>query len=164
MQALPQKTTDYIADQFRAYFDRKAQRHGMNYKDARAFVDFLSVAGPAPEPAESAAIDYAKPRVSGSGGRKRPSQERIEQILDKYAIEEEEAMWDSVFDALIALYEDRGNKKALRLIKLAFQKQLKREEICEKMHISEKTYRNYRTAILTLAGISWIQRGGTLDI
>lgn len=170
MQALPQKTTDYIAEQFRAFYIRKAQR-GMNYKDARAVIDYLSVAGPAPEPSGSGAIDYAKPRVSGGGGRKRPSQQKFEQIIDKYAIEEDEARWNEVFEALLSglsngtLKGFKGNesRKALRFIRLAYQHQLKPEEIWNKMRVTERTYKAYRLAILTAAYICAIQKGCTLD-
>jgi hypothetical protein len=171
MQALPQKTTDYIAEQFRAYFARKAQPHGMTYIDARTVIDYLSVAGPAPEPSGSGAIDYAKPRVSGSGGRKRPSQQQFERIIDKYAIEVDDARWNDVFNTLIeglssgSLKGFKGNesKKALRFIKLAYQLQLKPDEIWSKMHVTERTYKAYRLAILTAAYICAVQKGCTLD-
>ncbi len=163
MQALPQKTTDYIAEEFRAYFDRKA-RSGMRPREARDIIDYLSVSGPAPGPTDSAAIDYAKPRVSGGGGRPRPSEARIEGIMQKYATDERDALWNGVFDWLIQQYEDSGNKKALRFIKLVFEKQLKMDEACAKMRISERTFKNYRLAILTAAAVCGVQKGVTLTL
>jgi hypothetical protein len=161
MQALPQKTTDYIAEQFRAYYERKAHR-GMDLREARDIIDYLSVSGPAPAPIGSGAIDPSKPHVTGGGGRPRPSPERIEGILNKYAVDEIDALWNDAFDELIRQYKTDKNNKALRIIKLAFQKQLKRETLCEIMHISEKTFNNYRLAILTAAAICAIQKGVTL--
>lgn len=164
MQALPQKTTDYIAEQFRAYYARKAQWHGMDWKDARAVIDYLSVAGPAPEPSGAGAIDYARPHVSGSGGRKRPSQQRFERILDKYAIEEDEARWNIIFDDLLEYYRTCRQTKQLRFIRFTFENQLKCEEVCEKMDISDRTFKNYRLAILTAAAVFAALRGVTLTL
>jgi hypothetical protein len=162
MQALPQKTTDYIAEQFRAYFDRKAQG-GMRLREATAIIDYLSISGPAPGPTDSAAIDYARPRVSGGGGRTRPSEQRIENILNKYAVDENDAFWNGVFDALIRQYDADGDKKALKFIKLYFQRQLKPEEVWRRMGVSERTYKAYRLAILTRATVYAVSAGCTLD-
>jgi hypothetical protein len=162
MQALPQKTTDYIAEQFRAYFDRKANR-GMNHREARDIIDYLSVSGPAPAPSGSGAIDPTKPHVTGGGGRPRPSQERIEGILNKYAVEEDVALWNTVFDELIEVYKRSHNRKALRVIRMSFELQLKREAVCDKMRITERTFNNYRIAILTAAAICAIRKGCNID-
>jgi hypothetical protein len=162
MQALPQKTTDYIAEQFRAYYDRKAERPHLNLREAKTIIDF--VGSPAPLGGGSSAMDLTKPVVTGGGPRK-PSSERVESILQRFEVDEADALWNEVFDELIEQYKERNNKKALKLIRLTFEQRptLKREEICEKMRISEKTFRAYRVAILTAAAICAIRKGGTLD-
>ncbi len=157
MQPFLQETTDYIAEQFRAFFDRKEKRP-LSLKDARTMVDFVS--GPAPASLGGSAIDPSKPYVTG-GGRPRPSAEQVTRILEKYENTDEDAdLWDEVFTELIRSLKEENHKKALRLIKLAFKKQIKTERICEIMDIkSTRTYNNYRLVILTKAGILAIKKG-----
>lgn len=156
MRAIPQETTDYIADQFRAYFGRKEKR-GMNIREAQTLIDFVS--GPVPYGGGSSAIDPGKQHVSG-GGRMRPSAKTIEGILNKHVISDEEAIWDEVFGELIKRYREKDNKRALRFIKLCFKLQKKQEEICEIMGFkSSRTYNDYRLAILTLSCMMAIKKG-----
>ena len=167
MQAFPQKTTDYIAEQFKAYFIRK-EHSGYTLREARTLIDYAS--GPVPSPQGSTAIDLTKPIITG-GGKVRPSKMDVDRIVDRHAIDIDDALWNAVFDELIQSlkdgmlegFKDKENAKALRLIKLAFKYCKKREEICDLMHMkSTKTYNNYRLAILATAGIFAIKKG--LDI
>lgn len=161
MQALPRETTDYIAEKFREYFEAKAAGR-LTLKDARKVVDYLSISGPASEPVGAGAHDTTKPHVKG-GGRTRPTQEQIERILDKKSMFEPDDLWNEVFDEVLRMYNAENNIKAKRFIGLCFKKQLKREDVCKKMHISEKTFNNYRIAILTAAGICAVQKGCNID-
>lgn len=145
MQVFERKTTDYIAQQLGAYFMRKKDRPKMSLRDARALIDFVS--GPAPIPNDSVTTDLAKPRVSG-GGAVRPTEQRIERLLQKYATDEK---WDGVFDELIR--KCRREPDAVKIIHYAFRDRRKESDICEKMSISRQTFYNYRGAILNRAAV-----------
>jgi hypothetical protein len=158
MQALPQQITDYIADRFVEYFSRK-DNNRLNYREARTLIDY--VAGPSAGGGGNLTADYMKPVISGGGGR-RPSAAQVEAILQRYEVDDSDLIWDAVFDELITSYRRAKNKKALRIITLAFKKEFRREDICRVVHIAEKTFNNYRLAILTAAAIYAVKRGVNL--
>lgn len=145
MQVFERKTTDYIAQQLGAYFMRKKDRPKMSLRDAKALIDYVS--GPAPGMPTDKMSNQIKTRVSG-GGAIRPTEQRIERILQKYATDEK---WDVVFDDL--LKKCRKEPDAVKIIHYAFRDQKKESEICEKLFISPRTYYSYKKIILTRAAV-----------
>lgn len=144
MRVFPRKTTDYIAEQFCNYFQRKLD-HRMTIREAKTLIDFVS--GPSPAPQEVGATDYSSPRVSG-GGTVRPTESQVEEIFQKY---EDTAPWDAVFDDL--LRQCKEEPTAVEIIHMAFRDGKRESEICEKLNISPKTYYNYRITILVRAAV-----------
>jgi hypothetical protein len=156
MQMFPREITDYVGDQFCAFFGRR-MRHAMTLWEAQMLIDHA--AGPAPAMGTGRAADLTRPRVDG-GGRTRPSGEDIEAILHKYAGGQfEDNDWDGVFTELIRSYQAERDAKALRVIRLTFERNKKREAICEQMHISTRTFHNYRLAVLSRACLLAVSRG-----
>jgi hypothetical protein len=156
MQTFPRETTDYIARQFCAYFDRKKPQK-MTIADAQKLIDYVS--GPAPRVSGIDNIDYSRPRVSG-GGRRRPSDIEIENMIKRYYNEDTYLSdWDEVFDMVIRYYKRKSNQEVLQLIKLAFKEQKKCENVCKTLHISERSFYNNRLQILNKSAVFAISIG-----
>lgn len=158
MQAFPREVTDFVGEQFCAFFVRRRSR-ALTLPDARRLIDY--VAGPTPGSGAGSgrAVDLTRPFVRG-GGRTRPSPGDIDALLRKYtgAVPDSEE-WDAVFEELIRCYQSERNSKALRVIRLAFERCRKRDDICRLMHISTQTFHNYRLAVLCRASVLAAARG-----
>jgi hypothetical protein len=137
--------------EFRTYFER-INRPKMTYKDAQTLIDYVS--GPVPEPHEEAgAMDMSKVRVSG-GGRIRPSKEKVDSLIERLednAETELETEWDRVFLELIE--RCKCEPRAPEVIEYAYRLQLPEDDILKMMNISRATYFNYKSTILSQAGI-----------
>ena len=155
IETFPRETINWIADRFRDYFDRK-RCDNLSLREARMMIDY--VAGPAPPPSTSAAMDYSRVKVTGGGTYPRPSKQDIEEIYNKRFPEDEPLNeWDEVFDELI-----ESNKKhsgTVKIINMAFRDRQSHHIICDELHIGRTTYFRHRRTILEKAGLIAVKKG-----
>lgn len=153
--AFSNEVIDDIAKRFRLYFIRRASRK-LTYREAQTLIDHES--GPSPKPSGKITSDNTRPRVTG-GGRARPTDEQVNGILERHAIanEAEPDEWDAVFDELMKRsYLPLEFKK---VILMAFMDNLENYTISDELHVTLKTYYNYRRAILDMAAVIAVSKG-----
>ena len=133
MQVFNRETTDYIAEQFYLYFQRKQGKgQSMAAEEAKDLIDYVQL---------------------GSSG-KIPPESRVKMIIEKV---EDIPVWNEVFDELIRRCEQEPD--AEKIILLAFRDRQKEEHICDNMIICPKTYYNYRVVILCRAAVLAVTKG-----
>lgn len=153
MQLFSREIMDYIDRRFQAHYCKRTSQ--MSIAEANMLIDYVS--GPVPIPHGLRASDYTKPRVSG-GGKTRPTRAQVDLLFNKVEKQYDlDSAWDGVFENLITRCENEPDAK--KIIEYTYEERLYDSDICEKMNISRTTYYEYRSTILSRAGLLAVQAG-----